>query len=210
MDFVDPVGAVVPGAVGRILAALGRVEAELSVSTLARVAGVGRTRASGIVGQLSDLGIVERKEVGRTVLVTLNRRNAAGQLIAKLSNLYELVIEDLRILAAQIDPAPASLSIFGSFARGTARADSDIDVIAIRPAGPDEEAWSESLFDFLGRVRELTGNPVQVIEYDIKEISNRGDEIGHEFWTAVQHDAVVLTGTHPSELPGGSAGTAGS
>jgi len=87
MDYVRPVEAVVPGATGRLLAALARVEAELPVSTLASIAGVGRTRASGIIAELSALGVVERREIGRTVLVSLARHSAAGEVIDRLAHL---------------------------------------------------------------------------------------------------------------------------
>ena len=117
MDYVRPVEAVIPGATGRLLAALGRVEAELSVSTLANIAGVGRTRASGIVAELSALGIVECRDVGRTVLVSLARHSAAGELIDRLAHISSEVIARLRSLAAKIEPAPETLLIFGSFAQ---------------------------------------------------------------------------------------------
>jgi hypothetical protein len=47
MDFQRPVETLISGATGRLLATLARVDAELPISTLARVAGVGRTRAQG-------------------------------------------------------------------------------------------------------------------------------------------------------------------
>ena len=61
MDFSRPVEALIPGAQGRVLGALARVDAELPVSTLAAVAGVGRTRASAVLGKLADLGVVSRR-----------------------------------------------------------------------------------------------------------------------------------------------------
>ena len=124
--------AVIPGAAGRLLASLARVEAGLPVSTLARIAGVGRTRATGIIGDLSRLGIVDRREVGRTVLVSLDRQNAAGQLVDRLAHLRSQVIAQLRSMAAELDPAPETVLLYGSFARGDADADSDLDVLAVR------------------------------------------------------------------------------
>ena len=103
-----------------LLAALARVEAELPVSTVANIAGVGRTRASGIITELWALGVVERREIGRTVLVSLARHSAAGELIDRLAHLDSEVIARLRSLPPKIEPAPATLLIFGSFARGEA------------------------------------------------------------------------------------------
>jgi len=212
VDFLHPVEAIVPGATGRLLAALGRVEAELPVATLAQVAGVGRTRASGILADLSDLGVVTRREIGRTVLVSLARDNAAGQLIDQLANLRRGVIDRLRQLASEIQPEPASLSVFGSFARAEAEAGSDIDLLAVRHPDADGERWATSLMEFVRRARTLTGNPIEVIDYDLGELRRktrgRSAKVGREFWGSIRRDAVILAGAHPAELLGTGNGTA--
>jgi predicted nucleotidyltransferase len=210
VDFSRPVEALIPGATGRLLAALGRVETEMAVSTLAQVAGVGRTRASGILGELCDLGVVNRREVGRTVLVRLARDNAAGHLIERLANLHASVIEELRGLARDVEPEPASLSIFGSFARGEAEAGSDIDVLAVRAPDADEVLWASSLSDFARRARTLTGNPVDVIDYDLDELRRRtrgkNAMVGQEFWDSIRRQAVTLVGSAPADLLGARSG----
>jgi predicted nucleotidyltransferase len=212
MDFRHPVETIVPGATGRLLDALGRVETELPVTTLAQVAGVGRTRASGILAELSNLGVVTRREIGRTVLVSLDRHNAAGQLIDQLANLRRGVIDRLRELASEIEPEPASLSIFGSFARGESVAGSDIDVLAVSPPAAGDEQWAVSLTDFARRAGALTGNPVEVIDYDLAEFRRkargRNAKVGREFWDSIRRDAIVLAGVHPAELLGTGNGTA--
>src|SRR5580658_9813444 len=120
MDFEQPVEAVIPGATGRLLAALARVDTELPISTLASVAGVGRTRASGLVSQLHQLGLVDRRDIGRTTMVSLARDSAAGDLIDRLAHLRTVVLDHLRDLAAEVNPAPQMLAVYGSFARGEA------------------------------------------------------------------------------------------
>src|SRR6266498_2188965 len=140
MDFTRPLEALIPGATGRLLGALARVQAELPVSTLATVAGVGRTRASAVLKELAELGVISRRQVGPTVLVRLERANAAGQLVARLAGLRIQVIEEMRELARDLDPPPLSLTLFGSLARGNADAASDIDVLAVRPAGGDRKS----------------------------------------------------------------------
>jgi len=124
------------------------MEVELSVSTLADIAGVGRTRASRIVGELSALGIVERREVGLTVLVSLARQSAAGELIDRLGHLGSEEIARLHSLAAKNEPAPEMLLVFGSFARGEADAGSDLDVLAVRSPTANPETWAASVSAF--------------------------------------------------------------
>lgn len=204
MDFERPVEALIPGASGRLLGALARVEAELPVSTLAAVAGVGRTRASSVLAALSDLGVVSRRQVGPTVLVRLERENAAGKLVADLANLRDLVVRQLRELAARIDPAPLSLTLFGSFARGEADRASDIDILAVPPSDDGRAGWAASLTDFSSRAQVLTGNAVQILDYDLAELkrryATREHEAGAQFWRSATEDAVLLTGAELAVL----------
>ena len=204
MDFCRPVESIIPGASGRLLAALARVEAELPVTTLAWIAAVGRTRASGIISELSDLGVVNRREVGRTVLVSLARDNAAGDLIDRLASLRTAVIDELRHLAAQIDPSPVSLSIFGSFARDEADAGSDLDFLAVRAPTAEEGQWASALSEFARRARMLTGNRVEVLDYDLEELRRkttaRNAKVGRGFWDSIRRDAVTLVGSPPADL----------
>jgi predicted nucleotidyltransferase len=202
MDYRRPVEALIPGATGRLLAALARVETELPVSTLASIAGVGRTRASGIIGDLSDLGIVERREVGRTVLVSLARHSAAGELIDRLAHLGAEVIARLRSLATELEPAPAALLVFGSFARGEADASSDLDVLAVRSPAANPERWAAALSVFAEQAHNLAGNPVQLLDYDLDLRRKAGPKakVGRNFWNAVRRDAIVLAGSQLDEL----------
>ena len=203
VDYSRPVEAVIPGATGRLLAALARVEAEVPVSILASIAGVGRTRASGIIGELSDLGIVECREVGRTVLVSLARHSVAGELIDRLAHLGSEVIARLRALASELEPAPETLLVFGSFARGEADANSDLDILAVRSPAADPDKWAAALSVFAEQARELAGGPVQVLDYDLDGLRRKAGpkaKVGREFWNAVRRDAIVLTGSQLYDL----------
>ena len=183
------------------------MEAELSVSTLANIAGVGRTRASRIVAELSALGIVKRREVGRTVLVSLARQSAAGELIDRLGHLGSEVIAGLRSLATKIEPAPEMLLVFGSFARGEADADSDLDVLAVRSPTADPETWAASVSAFAEQAQALAGNRIQLLDYELEELRRKAGpkaKEGREFWRAVRRDAIALVGSQFEDLIGAS------
>ena len=203
MDFTRPIEALIPGATGRLLGALARVEAELPVSTLATVAGVGRTRASAVLKELAELGVISRRQVGPTVLVRLERANGAGQLVACLAGLRIQVIEEMRELARDLDPPPLSLTLFGSLARGNADAASDIDILAVRPAGGGER-WAVSLTEFSSKAQILAGNQVHILDYDLSDLRRRyaarDDAAGASFWQSVAEDALTLAGAGLQEL----------
>ena len=198
MDFQRPVEALIPGATGRLLAALARVETELPISTLATVAAVGRTRASGLIAQLHELGVVDRREIGRTTMVSLARENVAGELLDRLGHLRTTVLARLQDLAGEIEPHPLTVTLFGSFAGGEAAASSDIDILAVRAPGADSETWASTLGSFTTRARRLTGNAVQVLDYDLEELRRRAGsraKEGRNFWDALRRDAIVLAGS---------------
>lgn len=117
---------LIPVATGRLLAALARVDTELPISTVASVAGVGRTRASD---SFPSCLAWAWSTAGRSVapVVRLARDNAAGSLIDRPGHLQAVVIDQLRLMAAEVDPAPLALVVFGSFARGEANAGSAVD-----------------------------------------------------------------------------------
>lgn len=82
-----------------------------------------------------------------------------ARVVLDLADVRERTIERLRVLASAIHPAPASLLIFGSFARREADAESDVDVLFVRRADVDEddERWNESLSTWLVDARRVVG-----------------------------------------------------
>ena len=86
--------------------------------------------------------------------------------------LVQRLFRGLSELAKSIEPAPASLAVFGSFARGTDDAESDLDVLAVRSddAEPDDPSWLDSFGNWQDLARAVVGNPVNVIETSRHEL----------------------------------------
>src|SRR6056297_3583434 len=160
MDFVQPIEAVIPGAQGRILSALVETTAPLNLRTLARLAGVSPAQASRVLPGLVDLGIVERSEVPPSSQFLLARSNVAAQAIVEIARSWETARDRMGLAAASMPIAPESVIVFGSFARGEAVADSDIDVVVVRPDEVDEEdeEWSAALDAWRQDAASITGN----------------------------------------------------
>lgn len=202
--------ALIPGAQGRLLSALARIDAEVPVTTVAQIAGVGRTQASAILARLASFGVVTRREVGRTVLVALDRANAAGRLVDQLANLRSRTLAEIAALARELEPTPQSVAVYGSFARGDADVDSDIDLLVVRPTYVDDDKWADALTEFATQVTALTGNRCQLNEVDAADLrrkarSNRA-KVGQHFWSSVVRDAITLAGSDLRNLIGGSRG----
>lgn len=196
MDFRRPVEAVIPGVQGRILAVLAETSAQLSLRAIARLADVSPAQASRVMPGLVTLGIVERREAPPSALFALVDEHVAARAVRSLSGSRTSALEEMGTLASQIDPSPISVIVFGSLARGEADADSDVDVVLVRPSGvgEDDEPWANSSGRWRAAIRRLTGNQIQVLEIDEAEVARRVRR-PTALWADVTREGVVVHGS---------------
>ena len=95
MDYVNPVEALIPGVQGRVLTVLARTEAELTMRSVAELAGVSANQATVVLNRLVRLGLVERRDVGAAALVRLVRENEAARSVLSLVDLRQGVLARL-------------------------------------------------------------------------------------------------------------------
>ncbi|MDE0318402.1 MAG: helix-turn-helix domain-containing protein [Acidimicrobiaceae bacterium] len=201
MDFVHPVSSVIPGAQGQVLAVLAETSAELNLRTVARLAGVSASQASRVIPGLVDLGLVERREVPPSSLFCLNRENEAARLVVELARLRDNVLERLGTAAAELPRLPASVIIFGSFARREADRTSDIDVVFVRPdeVDPDDDAWTAGIDRWRENAAATTGNDIEVIDIGLTAAVGKLSD-GGQLWEEIARDGVAIFGTSLQEL----------
>lgn len=201
MDFVRPIEAIVPGAQGRALAVLAETTAELNLRTIAQLAGISQAQASRLLPELVDLGVVERREVPPSSLFRLVPEHVASRALLALAGSTEAVLDEMGRLAGALPVPPASVVVFGSFARRTADAESDIDVVIVRPTriDQDDDMWVESIDAWRHDVQRLAGNPVEVLEVNAKEASTK--LAGRtQVWSDIRRDGRVVYGLSIDEL----------
>lgn len=190
MDYLKPVASVIPGARGQLLEALARASGGLSLTALAERSGVSRPHVSREVERLEDLGIVSRGVVGPSHQVALTT-GAVGAWIRELAQLDQHVWSFLTDSASSLAPWVVTVVVFGSFARGTARADSDIDVVVITDRDTTDEAFDAALAKWADDVSSYAGNPVAEIVMSADELREHADE---PVWQAARRDGVALVG----------------
>jgi predicted nucleotidyltransferase len=201
MNFVHPIEAVIPGVQGRVLAVLAETTADLNLRTIARLSDVSLAQASRVLPGLVDLGLVERREVPPSSLFRLVHEHvAAGPLLA-LARARDDVVEEMGYAAAELTVVPVSVIVFGSFARGEADEESDIDAVIVRPADVDDsdEAWSASVEQWKAEVRRTTGNRVEVLEIGSDEVAARLNG-RRQVWRDVRREGIVVHGLGIDEL----------
>jgi predicted nucleotidyltransferase/DNA-binding transcriptional ArsR family regulator len=201
VDFVRPIEAVVPGAQGRVLAVLAETTGELSLRTVARLAGVSQAQVSRLMPGLVELGLVERREVPPSSLFRLVPEHVAARALLNLARSAETAFDEIGRLAAALPHPPVSVIAFGSYARDEAGPDSDIDLAVVRPTDIDEddEHWSQSLDRWRSDVARLTGNRVDVLEVSVAEVATK--LAGRSpLWFEIRRDGRVVHGLGIDEL----------
>ena len=189
MDFVHPVEAVIPGVQGRVLAVLVDTTAELSLRTLARLANVSVAQASRLLPGLVELGLVERREVPPSSQFRLVRSNVGARAVIDLARSRNTVLESIGVGAAALPTPPASVIVFGSFARGGASRESDVDVVVVRPdeISEDDEDWSASIERWRSEAAATAGNTVQILEVRTSEAQS-GLRSNKQLWRDIRRD----------------------
>ena len=203
MDFERPVQAVIPGAQGKILAVLVETSAELNLRTVARLSEVSVAQASRVLPSLVHLGLVRRREAPPSSLFRFAPDHVAAPAIRLLAGARERMIDELGKTAAALDPAPVSVILFGSFARGDSNAFSDIDLIVVRPDpfDEDDEDWRYALDNWRSKAERLTGNLVEVLEiaeHEVGELLRRRAALWHD----VIRDGVCVFGATIEQIRG--------
>jgi hypothetical protein len=201
VDFVRPIEAIVPGAQGRVLAVLVETSAELNLRTIAQLAGISQAQTSRLLPDLVALGVVERREVPPASLFRLVPEHVASRALLALARSTDTVLDEMGRLVGVFPRPPVSVIVFGSFARGEADADSDIDAVVVRPTEVDEDddAWSASLEGWRRAVRRLTGSPVEVLEVSADGAATklRGRS---QVWADIRRDGHAVHGLSIDEL----------
>ena len=119
----------------------------------------------------------------------------------RVGDLRHSVIQRLRERAKRITPVPTSLVVFGSFARGEAHADSDLDVLAVCPKGvkPDDARWVDSLGTWESSARQIVGNAISTIvvgESELPSLLRRRSGP----WPEIVRDGIALIGLPLADL----------
>jgi predicted nucleotidyltransferase len=152
---------------------------------------------------LVDLGILERREAPPSALFRFVPEHVAARAIVALADARQAVLEELASTARDLVPRPASVIVFGSFARAEAVSGSDVDIVVVRSDDTDEEdaSWRSAVAVWTEHVHRVTGNPVELLEVSTAEVS-RLLHTRKQLWLDVQRDGVVVFGADLALLKG--------
>lgn len=196
VDLGRPAALVVPPGTEAVLRVLIGTDAPLGVRELARVAGVSANRASQVLSELAEHGVVLVDEHGSGRLCRLNRTHLAVDALVAVVELRGRMFDFLRHEIRSWGFRPVHASVFGSAARGDGHTRSDLDLLLVQPDAQeahDDEAWEEQLSESGERIWAATGNRAAwfvTTPADLRRAVETGEPIVGEW----RRDAVHLTG----------------
>lgn len=173
MDLRRPLATVTPTLDGDVLAVLAQHETIFTTGQLHRV--LGQFSEDGIrkvLMRLTRQGIVLANRVGNAYAYELNREHIAAAPIIALAHARSTLLERLEAQLAAWQPAPVYAAVFGSVARGDMTADSDIDLLLVRPDEVDEDAWEEQVAALAVQLTRWTGNDTRPLQYAVREVGD--------------------------------------
>lgn len=175
MDLQNPLRSIAPTVEADVLAVLARTHRPMTGAAVERLAERSHAQVRAVLRRLASTGLVEADRVGNAVQYVLNRDHVPVPAIDELLAAASVVERGLRELAEECEPAPASIVLFGSFARRSGGPESDVDLLLVRPSGvhPDDRAWGEVRLDLAQHVESWTGNRCQVVEVTRTELRTR-------------------------------------
>jgi predicted nucleotidyltransferase len=197
MYLSNPLSTLFPGAHGHVLRQLLIESRPQSGRAIALKLGqsVGKSRVIEVLSDLAHLGVVDREIVGSSHLFSINKDHLCYQTLKVLASPMPALIKQIQRIVAGFQRAPLAVVIFGSVAKGSSQAGSDLDLLVLRPnhVSPEDSAWESQTLELVVQLERSTGYPVQLVEYSENEFQalvNRGARLV----TELSDTAVAVTG----------------
>lgn len=166
MDLSSPLRTLSPGLDSAVLQVLAGTESGLSASQIARLAPRGsRAGQLPVLNRLVDHGLVIAEPANQGYLYRLNRHHVLAHSVLAVAGARHAVIERMTDAVRALRPEPAHVSLFGSFARGEAGPDSDIDLLIVTDTdgGLEREEWFDQIDELTTRTLSWTGNRLELV-----------------------------------------------
>lgn len=160
----------------KILRFLVKSQAHLNGREIAKNVGLSHVKAHTALKDLTKQGVVIMRSVGNSLVFWLNEEHFLVKEIIrpafeKEDGLFEYMS---RLILKEISsPKPLSVILFGSFAKGGASSDSDIDVVIVYPHSKNKKVISKELSEAEKKITSLFGNHLSSVPLSINEFQNK-------------------------------------
>lgn len=210
VDLTHPLRSLVPSLDADVLEVLSGVETGLGLSQITRLASRGsRMGISHVVNRLVEHGVLLAEPANQGYLYRLNRQHLLAPVVLAAASLRTTLLARLADCALELAPAPIHVSVVGSFARGEAGPDSDIDLLVVVATEAELDKLGDQLRPLSAEVTDWTGNDCQVLAFTtrhLRALRSSGDRVV-EGWTGDSH---LLLGTELAAMLRGPRSRSGS
>jgi predicted nucleotidyltransferase len=201
MDVANPLRSIAPTVEADVLGVLVGTHAPLTGLRVQQLTGRSYARVRDVLRRLADSGVVHAERRGNAVSYWLNRDHILATAVEGAVGADGELERRIRALLDTWDPAPAAVVLFGSFARRDGDAQSDIDVMLVRPrdVGVDQQRWSEQRYDLARSIERWAGNAAQIVEMTDAEL-DRAIADGDRLIVTIQREGRPLLRGNISSL----------
>ncbi len=174
-------------------------ESSLHVRELARVTGTSAGSLHRELRMLSELGLLEREEIGRQVHYRANRSSPVFGELASILRKTSGLADVLKDALASLDDKVELAFVYGSVAAGNERAASDVDLMVLGKAGFADLANALSAAQEVLR-RDV--NPTVMTTTEFSRMLASGDGFarsvmqGPKIWLKGQEDDIAKLAAH--------------
>ena len=202
MDLGRPAAFIMPAGTEAVMRVLAGTDGPLGVREVSRLAGVSANRASQVLADLAEHGVVLVEDRGTGRLCRLNRDHLAAEALLALVGLRARLLDLLRAEMGSWACRPVHGSLFGSAGRGDGTTASDLDLLVVRPDGRNDaeaDGWDQQIFDSGERIFAATGNRAAwflTTPADLRRAVQAGEPIVAKW----RRDGIHLAGKHLDAL----------
>lgn len=194
MELNHPLATITPTLDGDVLTVLAQHEVTFTTGQLHRV--LARYSEEGIrkvLMRLTRQGIVHSERVGSAYSYQLNRDHLAAGPIIELAQLPRTLLRNLEKRLESWAFPPVYAAVFGSAARGTMTAGSDLDILLVHADDTPLTVWDEQVHVLAADVTRWTGNDTRPVEYAVSELDAASAE---PFLRDVLEEGLTIAGRH--------------
>lgn len=175
MDLSRPLSVITPTLDGDVLRVLALADADFTSGDIHRqLDGPSIRGIHNTLGRLTQQGIVSRRPAGRANLYRLNRDHLAAPHVIGLARLRDELLDRLASEVRSWSVPPVLGVLFGSGARRDHTAESDIDLLLVRPSDAIDDAWGEKTESLSTLVTAWTGNDCRILAFTQTHVEDRG------------------------------------
>lgn len=177
MELNHPLATVTPTLDGDVLTVLAQHEVSFTTGQLHRVLShYSQEGIRKVLIRLTRQGVVYAERVGNGYSYRLNTEHLAAGPIIELAHIPRTLLQRLEERLSSWAFKPTYAAVFGSAARGTMTADSDLDILLVLDDGTPMDEWEQQVAGLAADVSRWTGNDTRPLEYTVSELSAARDE----------------------------------